>query len=131
MEQSCFFKDAVWVGAENAAREDFAVLRGRFTVPAGARVTLFALGLGFFHAYINGRAVNPDTFLPLASEYEKSAEPAGESLTGQRAYVPSFDVTPFVQDGENVIALVYGGGWYTAPRSIRTPWRCGGVSMPP
>lgn len=114
MEQAHFFGRAQWVGEKDAAPEDFAVLRGRFTVTSGARVTLYALGLGFFRAYVNGRAVNPDTFLPLSSEYEKSAEPTEESLTAQRIYVPSFDITPFVREGENVIALAYGGGWYTS-----------------
>ena len=34
-------------------------------------------------------------------------------LTGHRVYVPQFDITPFVKNGKNSIAIHFGGGWYT------------------
>lgn len=71
------------------------------------------LGLGFFKCYINGICVNPDTFLPLSSEYEPTSPPSDEILTGYRTYVPEFDISSLLVRGENVIAIHYGGGWYT------------------
>ncbi|MBQ9785574.1 MAG: family 78 glycoside hydrolase catalytic domain [Clostridia bacterium] len=123
MTQECFFKDAKWVGASDRSVDCFSVLRGRFWVENFKKVTLHILGLGFFKCYINGVCINPDTFLPLSSEYEVSAtrNPEGEILSGHRIYVPDFDISPFLRVGENVIAVQYGGGWYTCP------WRVFGL----
>lgn len=73
------------------------------------------MGLGFFKCYINGKCINPDTFLPLSSDFEPTCDPKDEIVSGHRIYVPSFDITRFVKTGENVIAVHFGGGWYTHP----------------
>ncbi len=113
MNREHFFKTAKWVGASERTEKTFSVLRGRFTAEHFDRVSLHILGLGFFKCYINGQCINPDTFLPLSSEYENTMMPYGEIFSGKRVYVPSFDITPFVKKGENVIAVHFGGGWYT------------------
>jgi hypothetical protein len=113
MEGSYFFKNAAWVGKAERTPGTFAVLRGHFNISAIRKVTLNVLGLGFFKCYINGKCVNPDTFLPLSSDFEATCDPKGEILSGHRIYVPTFDITSFVTPGENVIAIHFGGGWYT------------------
>ena len=113
MTQEYFFKNAKWVGAPERTSETFSVLRGHFNADGSYKATLNVLGLGFFKCYINGHCVNPDTFLPLSSDYEPSCDPKDEVLSGHRIYVPQFDITPFLQPGDNVIAIHYGGGWYT------------------
>ncbi len=113
MKQEHFFKHAKWVGAAERATDTFSVLRGHFCLRDVKKVTLRVLGLGFFKCYINGNCVNPDTFLPLSSDFEASCDPEDEVLSGHRVYVPRFDITPFVKEGDNVIAVQYGGGWYT------------------
>ncbi len=114
MTMKHFFNDAIWVGKNIRKYDGFSVLYGKFKVNDGCRVTANVLGLGFFKCYINGVCINPDCFLPLSSEYEASAAPKGEILTAQRVYVPTFDITPYVKSGDNVIAIHYGGGWYCA-----------------
>ena len=118
MTQAYFFGHAQWVGADERSADTFSVLRGKFYATSPKRVTLHALGLGFFKCYINGVCINQDTFLPLSSDYEASCDPAGQILSGHRVYVPEFDITPFVKAGENVIVLHYGGGWYTFYRRV-------------
>ena len=113
MEKSFFFKNAVWVGKKTRDEKTFTVIRGRFTISEIKKVTINVLGLGFFKCYINGICINPDTFLPLSSDYEPSCDPCDEVLSGHRIYVPSFDITQYVTQGENVIAIHFGGGWYT------------------
>ena len=113
MDRSYFFKNALWVGLLDRNPKSFAVLRGRFDLSSFKKVTLNVLGLGFFKCYINGKCINPDTFLPLSSDFEASADPHGEVLAGHRVYVPSFDITSQVLEGDNVIAVHFGGGWYT------------------
>ena len=112
MKQSDFFKNAFWVGSSERTDETFSVLRGKFYVDDVKTATLNVLGLGFFKCYINGFLINPDTFLPLSSDYENSNDPVDEVISGHRIYVPEFDITPYVKNGENVIAIHYGGGWY-------------------
>lgn len=114
MTQETFFGNAKWVGSRERTEKSFAVLRGHFTVNAPDKVLLNVLGLGFFKCYINGVCINPDTFLPLSSDFEASCDPVEEVLSGHRVYVPGFDITPFVKPGDNVIALHFGGGWYTS-----------------
>lgn len=113
MNQEYYFKNAKWVGAVERNADTFSILRGRFYVEKFEKVTLNILGLGFFKCYINGTCINPDTFLPLSSEYEASCDPKDEVMTGHRVYVPQFDITKYAKAGENVIAVQYGGGWYT------------------
>lgn len=113
MDQSHFFKTAAWVGKAERTAKTFSVLRGVFQLTSIQKVTLNVLGLGFFKCYVNGKCINPDTFLPLSSDFEASCDPIDEVLSGHRIYVPSFDITQFVKPGHNVIAIHFGGGWYT------------------
>ena len=118
MTREYFFGKAKWVGFTDATKDTFSVLRGHFSVDTPSKVTLSALGLGFFKCYINGICVNPDTFLPLSSDYEAGCDPKDEVLTAHRIYVPSFDITDLVRKGDNVIVLHFGGGWYTTRHRV-------------
>ncbi len=113
MEKSEFFQHAAWVGKAERTAKTFTVLRGRFNIDEIRKVTINVLGLGFFKCYINGKCINPDTFLPLSSDFEATCDQIDEVLSGHRIYVPSFDITQFIKQGENVIAVHFGGGWYT------------------
>ena len=115
MRQDAYFGDAKWVGVSQSTASTFFVLRGCFTVRTARRALLHAVGLGFFRCYINGVCINPDSFLPLSSDYEAGCDPAGEVLSGHRLYVPHFDISHLIHPGENSIALHVGGGWYTSP----------------
>lgn len=112
MKQEEFFQNAKWVGAPERTQKSFSILRGHFFADEPDSVRLNILGLGFFLCYINGECINPDTFLPVSSEFEKDSMPKGEILSGNRVYVPQFDITPFVKKGNNTIAVHFGGGWY-------------------
>lgn len=113
MTRENFFHNAKWVGAENRTAKSFSVLRGYFEIGSAYKVTLNVLGLGFFKCYINGECINPDTFLPLSSDFEATCDPVDEVVSAHRIYVPQFDITSFVKKGKNSIAIHYGGGWYT------------------
>lgn len=113
MTQEHFFHNAKWVGAKERTQKTFSVLRGKFQLNDFNNVNLNILGLGFFKCYINGKCINPDTFLPLSSDFEAGCDPVDEVISAHRIYVPQFDITPFVKKGVNTIAIHYGGGWYT------------------
>lgn len=119
MNQQEMFGKAVWVTAENGNRQDFWILRGRFQVEKAVEAKLRVVGLGFFHCYLNGKRVGEELFLPLNSEFEPRANwPTDEKLTGFHLYVPEYDVLPYLKDGENEIAIHFGGGWYCCTNDV-------------
>ncbi len=114
MTQQEMFGRAVWLGAADCKNTDAFVLRGRFCASAVKRATLRVLGLGFFYCYLNGKRVGDEQFLPLSTEYEPRPNfPTGQRLTAFRTYVPEYDVTSLLREGENEIVIHFGGGWYT------------------
>lgn len=114
MKQQEVFGKALWVHAGNRENEKFFILRGKFTLNSARNVMLRVLGLGVFHCYINGTRVSDDLFLPLNSDFEPRDQfPPEEKISGHCIYVPEYDITPYVKDGDNVIAIHFGGGWYT------------------
>ena len=125
MDQKMMFGHARWVGAgsytDRAADNldaggvpHFPILRSHFSAGSVKKATLRVLGLGFYHCYINGREISDDRFLPLSTDFEpRKNYPVNEELHGHRIYVPEYDVTELIRKGENVLALHFGGGWYT------------------
>ncbi|MBR7137650.1 MAG: alpha-L-rhamnosidase N-terminal domain-containing protein [Clostridia bacterium] len=112
MDQTYYFKNALWLGNKDGDQSTLTVLRGQFNVEKVKSATLRVLGLGFFKCYINGHCINPDTFLPLSSDYEPTPEPKDEVLSAHRNYVPEFEIGQFLVDGDNTIEIRFGGGWY-------------------
>ena len=120
MNQADLFGRAVWLTAKACKNTDIFVLQGHFSLNAPKKATLRVLGLGFFHCYINGARVGEDLFLPLNTEYEpRECFPTEEVLSGFHTYVPEYDVTSLLHDGENTLTLHFGGGWYTFEQHIR------------
>ena len=109
MKQNEMFGAAQWVCGGK-----FPILRGHFSVKNVDKAMLRVLGLGFFHCYVNGKEVTEDAFLPLSTDYEaRDNYPTFETLTSHRIYVPEYDITSLLKKGENTIAILFGGGWYT------------------
>ena len=58
--------------------------------------------------------VSNDLFLPLSTDFEERKNyPVDEIISGHRIYVPEYDIASMLKDGENVLALHFGGGWYS------------------
>ncbi len=123
MNQQNVFSSAKWLTSkkEDAFCEDtFYILRGKFSVENVSKAILRVIGLGYFHCYINGERVGNDLFLPLSTDYEERKDyPTGEIISGHRIYVPEYDVTSMLINGENTIAIHFGGGWYTFGENSR------------
>lgn len=114
MNQQEAFSSAKWLASDNCSGNVFFILHGRFSVKNVSKATLRVLGLGVFHCFVNGERVGDDLFLPLSTDFEVRKDyPINEIISGHRIYVPEYDITPMLKDGENVIAIHFGGGWYT------------------
>ena len=96
-----------------ADRDAFPVIRTSFelnTVPTNAK--LHIIGLGGYVAYLNGRRITEDLFLPLNTDFEKRDWPSGEE-TAHRILCDDFSVSDLLRPGKNVLAVLLGKGWYT------------------
>ncbi len=113
MTQQEIFGDAKWIAASEDNIEAAPIIRKSFTAKGNEKATLSIIGLGTFVAYLNGKRISDDYFLPLNSEYEKTEFPVEEELTGFRVYVTKYDVSEYIKEGKNTLAVHIGGGWYT------------------
>ena len=120
MKHREMFGNARWVlpaGSPDAAlfRKSFAV-----TDPQNARITI--CGLGYFVLYLNGRRVGSDEFVPPVSDYHARPDmtlsyPLNDRQS-HRIYCMRYDVADYLTAGENVIAIMVGGGFYHQTRRL-------------
>lgn len=107
------FGTAKWLGTEECAAP---YIRGFFEIEQIEKAVLTICGLGFFECYCNGHRVSGDLFLPLYTDfcprdlYVKN-QPFGEE-TAHRIYCPQYDITPYLQNGKNLLCVMLAPGWY-------------------
>lgn len=94
------------------------LIRKKFHIEKKSKATLTICGLGFFEAYLNGKRVSEDYLKPCFSDYSyrdsgKFAYPLPGEEGGHRAYVCRYEVGDLLTDGENALAVIVAGGWYT------------------
>ena len=81
--------------------------RKEFTLKSKpVKAAAFVCGLGQFNFYINGRKVGDHVLDPVWADYRKLI------------YYVKFDITGYLQEGENVFACEVGNGWYAADREV-------------
>ena len=64
------------------------------------RATAYVCALGYYELYINGEKVDDHVLSPAVSDFSK------------RYYYITHDVTNYLREGANIIALWLGRGWY-------------------
>ena len=74
-------------------------------------------GLGFFFLKINGKRVSEDRFVPALTDYRERNTaafyyPIHDTFTAHRVLYMTYDVKAFLREGENVIEVIVGNGWY-------------------
>ncbi|WP_158765815.1 alpha-L-rhamnosidase [Terricaulis silvestris] len=115
------YDDASWMPArpssENAGEpwpaKPAALLRKEFRVEKPIRsARLYATALGFLEARLNGQRVGDAVLTPEVSDFRK------------RLLYRTYDVTPLINDGSNVLGVIVGDGWYAGPITPggRYPW---------
>lgn len=82
--------------------------------PTECKIAISALG--FFEFYINGKRVGNEYFLPSNSIFRKRSftkllYPISDEFT-YRCYYSIFDISDYVQEGDNLIEIALGDGWY-------------------
>ncbi len=112
MTQTEMFGEARWIGAEEGSDATSILIKRSFFAKGDARASITLIGLGTFELFINGRRVSDDYFLPFNSEYEDIDCPKGERL-GYSIYATRYDISEYLVDGENILSVILGLGWYT------------------
>ena len=69
---------------------------------------VFVCGLGYGYYYINGKKITQDLFTAPVSDYNKTL------------WYNKYDVSEFLQPGENIFTAICGNGFYN--ESLRTAW---------
>ncbi len=72
------------------------------------RGVLYIAGLGAYEAYLNGKRISDDVFAPTVSWYPN------------RVYYNTYDVTPLLRKGSNILAVKLGNGRYFGMRESRS-----------
>ncbi len=101
---------AVWIAAPaDPAQTAMPLFRRGFHLDKPvAKATLMISGLGQFEAHVNGTNVTEALLTPGWSDYRK------------RVYYDSYDVSPMVHPGDNVLGVMLGNGMYNV---AKTPGR--------
>lgn len=94
-------EDTLYVA--NPSRNSAPMLRTAFTTNGKkvVKARLYATARGIYDFYINGRRVGDDYFNPGVSQYNKTH------------FYQIFDVTSYVNDGENAVGAVLSEGWWS------------------
>lgn len=74
-------------------------------------------GLGYYELYINEVKVGDHVLSPNHTNYDRRQSPAGFDKQGvrnmsTRVLYETWDITSFLQQGENIIEVNLGNGWY-------------------
>ena len=116
---------AQWIGindSENIKRDEQGrtrlsarYLRKDFSVSQKVKqAILYISGVGSANCYLNGQSVSDDVFAPLPTLYTATV------------YYNTYDVTSFLQTGQNAIGVVLGNGRYLTMRERNM----GGFGLP-
>lgn len=98
------------------------IIQRKFHANKNDAVTLYITGLGYFEARLNGQKLGQDLLSPNPTDYEprtfqKITYPCHDRFT-HRIYYKTFDLTDLLQDGENLLEIQLGGGWYVQEERI-------------
>ena len=114
MNHTAVFNNAKWI--ESDPMSSAPLFRRSFTAVKGEKAEITICGLGCFKLYINGRKVSDDLFAPNASSYnyrdmKELTYPIKDKMS-YRTYCMRYDISEYLIDGENTLAVMLGGGYY-------------------
>lgn len=108
------FGNAQWLCMDKPC--DAALFRSVFESKNANKAEIIICGLGYFKLYINGKRVGNDEFVPANSDYHDRPDmtleyPLSDEFS-HRIYCMKYDIKDYLTDGENVIGVMVGGGFY-------------------
>lgn len=107
-------ENAKWITA--GKEEQAPCIVKKFNITTVKNAVLDITGLGYFSFKINGRKITNDLFTPVFSDFRERdfnnlLYPINDKMT-HRVYFCRYDVSKFLKQGENTLAVFLGNGWY-------------------
>ena len=90
--------DSRWIGLGDSDSAPYFFTKFECDNPQGAKVAI--CGLGYYELFVNGNKVGDRELEPIVSIYDK------------RVRYNIFDLSDYLQKGENRVGVVLGHGWY-------------------
>lgn len=109
------FEKARWIKAPG---QSYNVKRFKKTFSINKKVneaTLYICGLGYFKAYCNGSELDDTYYQPLVTDYNHREQPENtllEKSTSHHYTYYTYDVTSYLQMGDNVLEADVANGYY-------------------
>ena len=124
-------KEAKWTMAPSEI--EAPIMERCFFVKDAEECSIALSSLGFFELRLNGKRVGDEYFLPLHSiyhalDFRKMTYPIKDKLT-YRAYYSTYDLLPYLKDGENILEIRLGNGFYRQKERICEGDWCYGNSL--
>ena len=104
---------AEWIGTGDD--RDMPIIRDSFTARKGEHAEITVIGFGVFILYVNGVRAHEEECLPLVSDFEPHPLMPKDEILEHRIYPEKIDISHLLRDGENVVAVWLGNGWYNMP----------------
>ncbi len=109
---------AQWISAQKDGFEAPLLRKGFTTHKKVQQAKVFICGLGFFELYVNGSRIGEDYLVPNLSNYgkrydlDKQAIALDGNFRDYRVLYMAYDVTAQLKQGENMLGVMLGNGWY-------------------
>lgn len=113
MTSEQIFKNAKWIECNGS---DAPIFKKSFSAVKGEKAEIVICGLGFFKLFINGKKVSDDLLVPNATNYSKRdlylLNFPLDSEMSHRIYCMKYDISDYLANGENTLAVMVGNGYY-------------------
>ncbi len=80
------------------------------------KARVYVTGLGYYEFYLNGKKIGDHLLSPNQTNYDRrKLEKWGEPRVGNMrtsVLYETFDITPYLNEGENTAGILLGNGWY-------------------
>lgn len=108
-----------WI--QGGFRCESPLFRREFTAERVTSARLEICGLGFFHLYVNGKRMGEEEFVPAWTNFSsllgcRAGYPVWEERSHFRTHYLVYDLTPYLREGDNVLGIQLGNGWYHQTR---------------
>lgn len=115
-----FCKNSKWLGCGKALSSPIVIKK--FDIENFQNGVIDICGLGYYELFINGKRVGNEYFKPVVSDYSERdfsnfLYPL-QDQTSHTVYYNTYDVTEYLQDGDNTLAVMLGNGFYRQTKCV-------------
>lgn len=108
-ETACSMKEGKWIQAPFSQDIHPLFRKSCSLSEKPEKVRLYVTGLGLYEAYINGKKVGEEYLTPFYNDYNLWVQ------------YQTYDVTEMLCEGENVLGMMLGNGWYKGRFGFERP----------